>query len=183
MKINLKKWRLFYLLLAFVPIASGTFGQTFTKSTYSFNAAYSVLNAGTAASSSSTYVGNLGSGTKAVESVPTLGYRGPLDKMWNISLGIPTQVFLDHYYLQGRMVSAYEENRDLYWNGTPEFKNAVDFLYQTDFAPISSWAPVRCTVTFRFIPPVVGDDYHIKYDYQNNPSAAPAKGDINFWIR
>lgn len=187
MKVHFKNCQLLFLLPALLSAASSAFGQVFTTSAYSYTAAYSVLNAGTTttASSANTYLGNMGAGVKSAtsESAVSLVYQGPLDKKWNISFGIPTQVSFDYAYLRGEMVSAYENNPDLYVNGSQEFQYAVDFLGWTDFAPISSWSPVRCTVAFRFIPPVLGDNYDIKYDYRNNPSAAPDRGDVTFWIR
>ena len=150
------------------------------NSVYSMNAAYSVLNANT--STGAAYIGNSSTGIKVI-TTPSLGYIGPLDKKWNITYGICTQVALDYAYLRGTMVSAYEDNPELYNNGTAEFQQAVDFLGWTDFSPISSWAPVKCTVKFRFIPPVLGDINGIKYDYRLNPSAAPERATATFWIR
>ncbi|MEO5976012.1 MAG: hypothetical protein ABIS36_17115 [Chryseolinea sp.] len=179
MKINFKKQRLVYPLLALLVITLDTSAQV--KSVYSMNAAYSALNS--SSSGGPSYVGNSSTGIKAVVTATSIGYVGPLNKKWDISFGIPTQVVLDYAYLRGAMINAYEDNPDLYNSGTPEFKQAVDFLGWTDFSPISAWAPVKCTVKFRFIPPVLGDNYDLKYDFRNNPSAAPERGTATFWIR
>lgn len=190
MKIVFKKRPLKLILLVFLTAALDTSGQV--KSAYSMSAAYSVLNAGTSNSAGATYVGNTSTGAAyvgnaspviKVVTTPSLGYLGPLNKKWNINFGIPTQVVFDYAYLRGTVVNAYESDKELYWNGSAEFQNAVDFLGWTDFAPISSWAPVRCTVKFRFIPPVLGDNYDLRYDYRNNPSSAPERGTVTFWIR
>jgi hypothetical protein len=181
MKVYFKYCLPLLLFMRFLLSVPAAFGQLMKS--YTFGSAYNVLNSSTSTATSSpvTYVGNVTSNVSSAATTVTQLYQ--MDKKWNISLGIPTQVALDYAYLKWRMVSAYEENPDLYWNGSQEFKEAVDILGWGDFVTISSWAPVRCTVTFRFIPPVLGDNYDLKYDYRINPSAAPEKGKSTFWIR
>jgi hypothetical protein len=150
----------------------------------SFTSAYTVLNPTIAAATpATTYTGNASyvSQDKFTAVIPGKSY----DKRWLVGFGIPLQVALDYAYLRSRMVTAYEENPEPYNNGSQALKEAVDILGWSDFATISSWAPVRCQFYFRFIPPLLGEkeSYKTKYSYQFNPMAAPVKGSLTFWIR
>jgi hypothetical protein len=196
MRIHFNNRIFFFLLLGFLSVATGSSGQVSSKSAFTYTTAYSVLNAGTATHTSSTYVGNQvtatvspaynpqpQTGVKVNEPVHSIGYLGPLNKRWNISLGIPMQVFFDYYELKGKMEVAVQNNPEPYLNGAQPFRDAVDFLRGADFSPISAWAPAKCTVTFRFISPMLGTNLDINFDSSFNPSNAPVRGEAIFWIR
>jgi hypothetical protein len=196
MRIVFNKRKTVFLLLAFVSLATFSSGQVSSKSAFTYTTAYSVLNAGTATTASDTYVGNqtpaavsptIGSrqktGIKLNEPLRSAGYLGPLNKRWNISLGIPMQVAFDYADLKGNMEVAVQNNSEPYQNGAQPFRDAVDFLRWADFSPISDWAPAKCTLTFRFISPMLGTNIDINFDSSFNPSNAPVRGEATFWIR
>ena len=155
--------------------AQAQFTTTVGATTLSSNTAFSLLNAGSNTNSSSAYVS-----VGAISVSPIyLGSLYPLDKKWHIRFGVPFLIAWDYAYLRSHMVAAYEENPDIYNSRSAEFREAVDILGWADFVPPSAWAPIRCELQFRFVPP------ELKFGATRRIETGllPVKGTGTFWIR
>jgi hypothetical protein len=178
----IKNYKLRWLALGWLLIP-GSFLWAQTTRTYSYGSAFSTLNATPTAPAAVSYTSNLSTASR--NSNATAALRQDYSKKWIIHYGIPIQVSLDYAYLRARMVTAYEEDPDPYNRGSAAFKEAVDILGWADFVTISSWAPVRCQLYFRYLLPQLGIQESTKFKYSNefNPMASQVKATTTFWIR
>jgi hypothetical protein len=164
-------------------LLSGNFVQAQITRSYSYGSAFATLNATTVAPAPVTYTNYTSAGSR--NSAAGAALPKDYNKKWIINYGIPIQVSLDYAYLRARMITAYEEDPGPYDRGSAAMKEAVDILGWADFVTISSWAPVRCQLFFRYLLPQMGIQESTKFKYSNefNPLSGPVKGSTTFWIR
>jgi hypothetical protein len=102
---------------------------------------------------------------------------------WVINYGIPVQASMDYAYLRSRMIVAFEMRPHIYHNGTAALRQAVDILELSPFTRISSWAPVRTELSYRYVPAILGPASSVSLYSGFNPQLQPIKGSNFFNIR